>query len=470
MADWKKDKDLGPWAFTLQPPKWAYLNNPRWTTTPKPFVPGGDYDYTGKTEPQLWTPPSDVARSIGSSRHHQCGHWHGKALAPNPTPPTPAIPLQDINWYSCPTSIVILPSGKVLYITTDNLADFNYLEQTTFKAWVENIPGGWVESYSKSVSWDYEWAEPSIAVSTNGTITTIVLQKYNDPSYDSELDIYIYNGDSFLRNVQITDPNLDFEGSKLMKNVLVDNLGYIHIFLLYWSGLNKTISDYISTDNGVTFNRVLVANMSAFAGAPFFAYQKSDGTIYVSDRTRHVYTSVDNGANWTDTGISNKSFFSFGLVNDIFYCAYIDGSDVKLATSTDGLVWTDLFTLANLATFTAGVDFTYDGTYYYIAIVARNSDLVAGSDGYALIYSSADGTTFNLISTIIDNTHQVSMKWNGNTQFPTQIIYNSITNKLYLQYYYSEVIYSGSLRLCYWESSDHGVTWTVKPSPYIDLS
>ena len=50
MADWKDDKDLGPWAFNAQENKWGYLNNKRWNY----------YGYD----------------ALDESQHNPCGHWH----------------------------------------------------------------------------------------------------------------------------------------------------------------------------------------------------------------------------------------------------------------------------------------------------------------------------------------------------------------------------------------------------------
>ncbi len=82
MADWKDDKNLGPWPFVPQPNKWGYLNNPRWTNPAEKFVKGGTHDYDGResAEPQIFTPPGLVPPySRGSeSTHFLCGHWHKK--------------------------------------------------------------------------------------------------------------------------------------------------------------------------------------------------------------------------------------------------------------------------------------------------------------------------------------------------------------------------------------------------------
>lgn len=82
MSDWKDDKDLGPWAFTEQPDKWGYLNNPRWKTESEE-----ETSYTGREseEPQIWTPegiggPYSKGDSI---THLPCGHWHKKSIITN---------------------------------------------------------------------------------------------------------------------------------------------------------------------------------------------------------------------------------------------------------------------------------------------------------------------------------------------------------------------------------------------------
>lgn len=82
MTDWKDDRNKGPWPFTPQGNKWAYLNNPRWANPARKFVRGGPDDYDGREsdEPQIWPLPDGTPQSIGSElTHHQCGHWHKPA-------------------------------------------------------------------------------------------------------------------------------------------------------------------------------------------------------------------------------------------------------------------------------------------------------------------------------------------------------------------------------------------------------
>jgi|SRR3990172_6051446 len=85
MADWRDDRNRGPWPFIPQRNKWGYLNNPRWRPIPRPFVHGGPDDYTGREleEPQIYTPPRTRRYPVGDSKiHHQCGHWHRGVTLP----------------------------------------------------------------------------------------------------------------------------------------------------------------------------------------------------------------------------------------------------------------------------------------------------------------------------------------------------------------------------------------------------
>jgi hypothetical protein len=70
--DWIKDnKGAGAWAFTKQPDKWGYLNNPLWSTQ-------ADARAFCQT-PQINIPLDKI------DEHTPCGHWH---LREEATPPT----------------------------------------------------------------------------------------------------------------------------------------------------------------------------------------------------------------------------------------------------------------------------------------------------------------------------------------------------------------------------------------------
>ena len=89
MADWKDNKDLGPWDFIEQPNKWGYLNNPLWSNQQESI---------------------DFCRGLNlpigsSSEHVPCGHWHkaktfpliaGRWVAAMQQPSTPYVYLYDI--------------------------------------------------------------------------------------------------------------------------------------------------------------------------------------------------------------------------------------------------------------------------------------------------------------------------------------------------------------------------------------
>ena len=60
MADWKDNKNLGPWDFVERGSKFGYLNNPNWTD---------QQDSINFSE--------NLGYSIDSPTHHSpCGHWH----------------------------------------------------------------------------------------------------------------------------------------------------------------------------------------------------------------------------------------------------------------------------------------------------------------------------------------------------------------------------------------------------------
>jgi len=142
MADWKNDKNLGPWAFLKQRDKWAYLNNPRWRPIPREFYHGGPDDYSGREgeEPQIWTPHHQPKYPSGTiKRHHQCGHWHEKDIEFSPVTGLPSgetkasIPLEMIftGWY-------YENEDSTTWITTETRIDpAEYPEVTN--AWFEVI-------------------------------------------------------------------------------------------------------------------------------------------------------------------------------------------------------------------------------------------------------------------------------------------------------------------------------------------
>ena len=72
MSDWKRNKNSGPWPFVPQPNKWGYLNDPRWTATPKAPV---SYDGNERAEPQIWDPIQKKGMRDPTG-HNPCGHWH----------------------------------------------------------------------------------------------------------------------------------------------------------------------------------------------------------------------------------------------------------------------------------------------------------------------------------------------------------------------------------------------------------
>ena len=115
MADWKDNKDLGPWDFTEQPDKWGYLNNPRWSSQQKAI---------------------DFCRGLNlpigsSSEHVPCGHWHKTKILPLPLPGgrwvaamqqpgTPYVYLYDIEARAV---IRVYTAGEELFV--DNVVRLN---------------------------------------------------------------------------------------------------------------------------------------------------------------------------------------------------------------------------------------------------------------------------------------------------------------------------------------------------------
>jgi len=144
MADWKNDKDLGPWPFLRQRNKWAYLNNPRWRPIPREFYDGGPDDYDGREdeEPQIWTPHHQPKYPSGTiKRHHQCGHWHVPEATESVTTAVPGplmlIPLEMTQSWLYPDVFDQTYGSTELEIDP---ADYPGLTQAYFEASIED-PG-----------------------------------------------------------------------------------------------------------------------------------------------------------------------------------------------------------------------------------------------------------------------------------------------------------------------------------------
>jgi len=489
----------GPWNFTKQYNKWAYLNNPRWLVNGRVFVHGGPDDYNGREslEPQLWTPTDRTGRSRGTlNRHHQCGHWHQPvAISPTTLAPT-TIPFGGFTyegWLSCPQFILPSPDtpGQVWYITSLDDEPDDYFRV------IEYFDGAgyyWDSVYNflhtDVESWEH-WQEPDGGVAQRGAISVVAFIGNDDAVNASSyyLETWVFNNGTLLNHTitpagpayaygQIIISNMD---SKLCA---IDSAGNIHVALKTFKGGVYRIYDFRSTDNGASFNPVLVrsgvsGSYNNFKDLGVF----SDGTLYIREGWI-MLTSADNGATWgllggsgdiglymsSDTCYINDTFFTIG-------CDYNGPpyNDVLLLRSVNGLIYSTVLTIPGLWTTLSGCDMLYDGTYYYLAVMFRNST-VGKPAGYTRIYRSDDGITWVLISTIVDESQlgvpSRYVAWDA-LLWPTQIIKSG--SDLFYCFYYGSMsapAHGGAsvYLMSIWKSSDSGVTWETVHTPYYDLT
>lgn len=109
------NKGQGPWDFTEQPDKFGYLNNHRWSNSPK-----GAADPISASE---FCEEKGIALDP-EGQHIPCGHWHK-----NPTY-TPSINLGKLYWYQPSVDVldgkIGMVSMRVGYEVTDAITGFIY--------------------------------------------------------------------------------------------------------------------------------------------------------------------------------------------------------------------------------------------------------------------------------------------------------------------------------------------------------
>ena len=474
----------GPWDFTSQPDKWGYLNNPRWQVTARAFVKGGPDDYSGREseEPQIWEHPNGEYSKDEQGVHHQCGHWH---LVTKTEAPTTAVPEEFIHWYSCPTFILPSPTtpGQIWHITTlDDLPidTFRIIEYVGQNYYWDTV---YEYAHTDVESWE-QWQEPDGSVYQRDGISVVALIGNDDDIAESHyyLETWVFDGDTLLNHtITPAGPTYPY-GQILISNMdsrfcVIDNSGGIHVILTTYLGGSASSYDFISTDNGASFSPVYIGP----AGTTFnshYAGVFSDGTIYFGSRIK-IHKSTNNGASWTDfADLSGLFISSLFYINDTFFgigCSAQYSNHIVLKRSLNGTVYNTVLTVNDLWDKLSACNMLYDGTYYYLTLMFRNSIYIR-SDGFTYVYRSSDGVSWTLISTIVDDAelgrptryvNWIALFW------PTQIIKSG--NTLFYFFYYSEEYteaYGGPTNylLCVWKSNDDGVTWEVVFTPYFDLT
>lgn len=489
MADWKDARDSAPWvptgrsfgtvpsgpfAFTPQGDKWGYLNNPRWHNPARPFVQGGPDDYSGREneEPQVWEPATQYKQSKGTTiTHHQCGHWHLRSEAGGGGGGFPFTA-----WNSCPEGILPgFDDSNFLYVTTDDGSPID----TFYLLHYDRSLGLWTSLYEEELDvsgGSYQhWIEPDIAVAWKGSIRVIVLIRTFAAYADAYgLDIFVFDGDTLLNHSYINGGTLQPWGKFFIDNAeahwaLIDDLGNIHLFMQTYIGSTYKIRDFISSDNGATFNNgIEIASGVPISGVYHrWIKQLNSGTIYAF-RSTNVYTSNNHGATWSGaTGIGFDPE-CIEVLNNVFFA--IDEhapNTVDIKRSTNGTAWATVQANIGLSTLCCGAAFAYDGTYYYSATLFRDSASGLGP-GYTRIYRSSDGITWSLLTTIVD---EADLGVPVSTNWPTQLIV--VGGILYYFFYYGESesdVYPGVYFKDVWTSEDSGVTWSNIETPFYDLT
>jgi len=135
------------------------------------------------------------------------------------------------------------------------------------------------------------------------------------------------------------------------------------------------------------------------------AVAKSGYTISGSPKTVTVYYnngSSGGGDNMTWTAVTENPFSISDTINSIVYAnnKFIAVSGVKMATSTDGVVWAAIT----------------DSTFRIYVIAYGNNKFIAGGEG-GKIATSTDGTTWTTVTTSTFGTSGISAIAYGNNKF-----------------------------------------------------
>ena len=445
-----------------------------------------------------------------------------------PPPPTP--PLSEVDWYSCPISIIPAMSyNDIIIVTTDDAHNY-YVDPPLvldkfYLAKYDNTHEDWLLLYTENLTdkgTEYEWWEPDIGIAWKGPVWTIALYREKGAdSYTYNLQIFTFVNGELANSTVIVGSDwtgvvgpygIFYDHSEQNNFVVIDNLGHIHVFVGVidkYDSPTYLLLDLVSTDNGATFNPI-----AAFTGIDYentfnaSYFQTSDGKLYLTEWRRFNY-SLDNGAtwayglNWADwapmvvssddnqyvNNITPVNGVFFGIIPDALFPTGNsygpfphDNAYIVRATSLES--WDVVAQIPGLSDLCGGA-FTHDGTYYYWAAHHDYSiTLSRYPSGNNLIYRSEDGISWDLIANIPDDSQLTSWYNDGMytgpyyplVLYPTQLIFDG--SALFFSYYYSTLKtgigtypppYGGTYNIgsiIYWKSTDHGVTWTAIPTPF----
>jgi len=361
--DWIKDnKGAGAWAFTKQPNKWGYLNNPRWMTTQSEPV---NYDGRESEEPQIWDPSNVPFSKVGADEHNPCGHWHtpsglvylgglGGSFSPEAF----------TTWHCCPISVV-LKDGKVWYITT------TYAPMD--EVWIveyDPTTGAWRTIYTEKLDywlWDQPWSEPEIAVQHLGDVTMLVLERPNTwglgwPDHSHIVDIWVFVGETLESKTSFEYPGRSDTVTAFNKNVftLTESGG---VYTIVLSSVRMTSAIFpnetfeigfkISTDLGATWDEYWTGYQlpDRWASKVPITYCEDTSTYYslfpLDTWSSKLYKSINGGVTWTYVStVTYPSGISYNYnICLILHCAHgiiaLMHSRGFSMTSTDGgFTWT----------------------------------------------------------------------------------------------------------------------------------
>ena len=381
-----------------------------------------------------------------------------------------------VQWLSCPGQSIVV-GDKVWFVTTD---DHN--PDTLYIISHDPSTGLWEQIYSKQRADAFYWLEPDIAVASKNGITVVVLTVDNDIDYF--LDIYVFQGDILLRNVQLgTDPSYGRLSAKRVawyfdpKHLAIADDGTIS-FLAWYEDIASPYTDhfllYQSNDNGVTWTTTEI-HSSTYDAEPIALEQESDTIIWAtnlkeSPKTYPLYKSLDGGAHFSyKSNIPNIYFnlydiFSHGgdIYGVTYKVAYYSG--LAIQKSIDGGLNFTQYTVDDGTEVTTvwfcNVAHCHVDNYIYLVAYKYLKPTSYPTNGVFDIHRSLDGEVWTKIGRIIPT-----------VLVGEQSLHIDYSNGIMtISSYYAAGLSNGQLFKAYWISEDDGFTWEEKLTGFYDAT